>query len=229
MTITIRGILRVVRRLPERLLHPVRRARIHHELKSIPASPEILVVCLGNICRSPYASLKLDAEFRGLNRRDVIVVSGGFIQPGRPSPPAARASAASRGLDLEGHRSRVMQPETVDRADLVLVMSHRQRRDIASQFGRTKRVLILGDIDPERPATRTIRDPNDQSRDVFTIVYDRLDRCCTSIAHAISSNSGSAHRTGEESGKAGNPAKITPEDQPHGSVGEDGQEPGGAP
>lgn len=182
----IRGFAGTVRRMPERLFHPVRLSRIHRELAGVPESPTILMVCLGNICRSPYACLRLQVEFQKRGRDDILVKSAGFIFPNRPSPLEAQLAAAHRGLDLARHRSQVMQPETVNSADLILVMSRRQQLDLAHEFGRTKAVLILGDADPGMPVTRTVEDPIDQPIEVFESVFDRLDRCCTSIVDAIS-------------------------------------------
>jgi len=197
-----------VQRLPERLLHPYRRSRIRHALAGAPDSPTILVICLGNICRSPYAGLKLESEFRERGYDNIGIKSAGFIQPGRPSPPEAQRAAVCRGLELVHHRSQVMSFETVNGADLILVMSRRQQLDVRRKFGRRKDVLILGDADPGWPATRTIKDPIDQSRAVFGSVYDRLDRCCTSIVDALLTNSSPDRRSSYKSGKAGHPSRI---------------------
>ncbi len=175
--------------MPERLLHPVRRARLRRELAGVPESPTILVICRGNICRSPYAELVLRAEFRKRGREDIRIESAGFILSDRPSPPEAQRAATRRGQDLTWHRSRVIQSETVERVDLVLVMSRRQQLDVAREFGRTKGVLILGDADPGSPATRTIKDPIEWPVAVFESVYERLDLCCAAIADAISAES----------------------------------------
>ena len=107
----------------------------------------------------------------------------GFIRPGRPSPAEARVVAARRGVSLETHRSRVLTPESVATARLIYVMSIAQWREILSRFGADPgRVWILGDLDPQPIERRTIRDPIDQSEEVFETVYDRIDRCIAVIA-----------------------------------------------
>ena len=211
LTSQLRRVLRNVRRVPERLLHPIRRARIRRELADIAESPTILVICLGNICRSPYAEFVLRAEFRKRGREDIRVESAGFIFPDRPSPPKAQRVAARRGQDLTSHRSRVIRSETVECADVVLVMSRQQQLDVAREFGRTKGVLILGDADPGRPATRTIKDPIEQPIAVFESVYERLDQCCAAIAAALSVETHSADGSGDESGQTRRPRGIAPE------------------
>lgn len=157
------------------------------ELAALPAPRSILVVCLGNICRSPYAEYRLTGELSRAGLDDVHVVSAGFILPGRPSPEAARRVAARRGLDLEDHRSRVVTPSMVREADVALVMAPRQltqlRQVAAAEQGGLP--IVLGDLDPEPIDRRTIIDPYDQSDEVFEAVYARIDRCCRALVEAL--------------------------------------------
>lgn len=174
----------------ERLLHPLRRRRARRELFALGASCSILVVCLGNICRSPYAGRRLDHEFATAGLGGTDVGSAGFILPGRTSPEAARRVAARRGLDLADHRSQVLTPSMLAAADLVLVMSVRQRRDLRREFGRenTRRCVVLGDLDPGPIDRRTIVDPYDQPDDVFEAVYERIDRCCRALVDGLATD-----------------------------------------
>lgn len=153
----------------------------------------ILIVCLGNICRSPYAEQRLADELaaRGVS---ATVTSAGFILPGRPSPPAARRVAARRGVDLEEHFSRVFTPEELEAADLVLVMSPGQSRRLRTESGvRPACGVVLGDLDPLEVDRRTIADPFDRPDDVFEEVYARIDRCCRALANSLAAAAG---RTG---------------------------------
>src|ERR1051325_10232042 len=52
-------LLRRVRRTPERLLHPLRRRKALEALRARPRPQRVLVLCHGNICRSPVAGLLL--------------------------------------------------------------------------------------------------------------------------------------------------------------------------
>lgn len=215
----LRGILRMSRRAFERRLHPIRRARIGRALANLPANPTILVICLGNICRSPYAELRLRDELQKRGRGDVRIASAGLMLPGRPSPPEARRASASRGLDLTDHRSRAAQSEIVNHADAVLVMSRRQQLDLAREFGRTTGVLILGDADPGPIATRTIKDPIEQPQAVYETVYDRIDQCCREVVRMVSPavrHTAAEHKTDE----AERPGAAR--DQPEGDVDDEG-------
>ncbi len=171
----------------ERLLHPRRRRRALRELDGLSEPRSILFVCLGNICRSPYAEHRLTDELSRAGRGAIRVVSAGFILPGRPSPEAALRVAARRGLDLEDHRSQVVTPAMTRDADVAIVMEPKQLRQLRKVAGAEQGGLpiVLGDLDPEPIDRRAIIDPYDQPDDVFEAVYERIDRCCRALAEAL--------------------------------------------
>ena len=78
----------------------------------------VLVVCSGNICRSPFAEAALRRHIEG---SDIVVSSAGTVaESGAPATTLMRAVAHDHGLDLDGHRARRLTD--VDRPDLVLGM-----------------------------------------------------------------------------------------------------------
>lgn len=176
-----RALARELRHLPDRLLHPLRRRRALARVRqNAPAS--VLVVCHGNICRSPYAAavLRRDVDEKGGGR--VRVDSAGFIGPGRPPPSSARSVARAHGIDLEAHVSKVVTPSLVATAELIIVMDPRQRRAIEDRFEPPAgSVLLLGDLDPAPIRRRTVLDPINRSEDVFRAVYSRVDRCMSTL------------------------------------------------
>jgi protein-tyrosine phosphatase len=181
----VNDLLSRVRRTPERLLHPLRRRKAVEALRARVRPKTLLVVCHGNICRSPMAAALLARELAAL---DVNVRSGGFIGFNRPAPAEAIGAAARYGLDLAEHRSRPVTAEVVRSADLIVVMERAQQRVVCERFGRaTSDVLLLGDFDPEPVQTRTIRDPVDQDREVFEQVYERIARCVRQVVTILSS------------------------------------------
>jgi protein-tyrosine phosphatase len=171
---------RAIRHTPDRLLHGWRRRRQTQALDGLTPRA-VLFVCLGNICRSPYAAY----VFQRLAGPQVRTVSAGFIGPGRPMPEAGQKVARARGLDLATHRSQFLTPELVAEADLIVVMDDTQRRGIGQRFGRRDRVVVLGDLDPWPIDTRTVRDPYNQSAEVFEAVYARIDRAVAALADAL--------------------------------------------
>lgn len=94
----------------------------------------VLVVCTGNLCRSPVFAGLLSAR---LGRR-VHVVSRGTQAVAGAAPPAETVEAGRRlGLDLTGHRARELEDTDLDLADLVLVASRRHRRDVVRRSPRS--------------------------------------------------------------------------------------------
>jgi protein-tyrosine phosphatase len=169
--------LRRVKRGLNQLLHPFRRGKALARVRALGRHRKILVVCTGNVCRSPYAEarLKEDAEMRG----DLEVDSAGWMGAGSRVPPAeALAVAEMRGVDMVGHESQALTRELVRWADLILVMEAGQRRIAMERFGATdSRVLLLGDLDPKLPLHRSILDPMDRSLEFFDASFARIDRC----------------------------------------------------
>lgn len=175
-------LLNRVRRTPERVLHPLRRWSACETLRRRPRPQSVLAVCHGNICRSPVAAALL---VRVLGPA-VRVQSAGFIGADRPAPVEARVAAARRGVDLSAHRSRPITADLVRDADLILVMDPIQQRMVCERFGRRPRdVMVLGDLDPARVESRTIRDPINQPGEVFDQSYERIERCVDALASVL--------------------------------------------
>lgn len=181
-----RGIARVAKHAPDRLLHARRQRRALQLLQSRALPRSILFVCSGNVCRSPYA----EASFRrrlahGLSPLtvDMRVESAGFFGPGRPPPPEALEAARRLGVDLSQHKSQLLTRELVQRTDLVLVSEAPQASELRRRFGASKeQIVVLGDLDPGTIDTRTICDPWEQRIDVFLASYQRIDRCLDVLA-----------------------------------------------
>jgi protein-tyrosine-phosphatase len=88
-------------------------------------------------------------------------------------------------VDLAPHVSQTLSPDLVSSFDVIVVMERAQREMIARQYGARDRILILGDLDPQPIETRTILDPYNRDKAVFTEVYDRIDRCLKQFAASI--------------------------------------------
>src|SRR2546427_7115345 len=107
------------RRIPAGVLLPLRRQRALDALGRRPRLTSLLVVCHGNICRSPFAAALLR---RASARNGVRVDSAGFLGPGRPPPPEAVAAAARHGVGLSAHRAQFVTADRVRPAKLLVVM-----------------------------------------------------------------------------------------------------------
>ncbi len=182
-----------LRRMPDRLLH---RSRHRAALAALTARRPpvcVLVLCSGNIFRSPFAAALLQRELNLRGAGSVRVESAGFAAHGRRSPPHAIAAAARHGIDLAGHTSQLVVADLARAADLIVVMEDLQRRSICERFGRVGRdVLLLGDLDPMPVMSRAIEDPVEQDPEVCDRAYARIERCVKQLATVLALRSGRA-------------------------------------
>ena len=90
----------------------------------------ILLVCVGNICRSPVAEALLKAQFPDKN----IWSAGLAALVGKPADPLAQAIAAEHGLDISAHRAQQLTSWMCAKADLLLVMEEGHKQELANQY-----------------------------------------------------------------------------------------------
>ncbi|MBB3229744.1 low molecular weight protein-tyrosine-phosphatase [Halomonas stenophila] len=136
----------------------------------------ILVVCVGNVCRSPVAEARLR---RALPDRDISSAGLGALVD-RGVEPTAREFAEADGLDVSEHQARQLTPDMLQEADLVLVMTEGQRRAVAelapAALGKT---MLLGRWLDDGQG-REIPDPYRKSREAFVHVHHLLAEATSS-------------------------------------------------
>ncbi|KUO95275.1 hypothetical protein ATW55_14175 [Ferroacidibacillus organovorans] len=91
----------------------------------------ILVVCTGNTCRSPLASILLEEAFRrkGLAEQVVVDSAGIFAARGQSISSGAMQSLDKRGLEeaAKRHRSKPVEHHELSLVDLILVMTREHK------------------------------------------------------------------------------------------------------
>lgn len=101
---------------------------------------EILMVCTGNICRSPMAEFLLRDRAARL-RLPVQVSSAGLVCDHEPAQPHAVDTLERVGLDLTAHRSRIIDYPILAASDLIIGMESRHVREVCvvepEAFSRT--------------------------------------------------------------------------------------------
>lgn len=129
----------------------------------------ILVICEGNICRSPTAAAIL---MQHCPDRD-ISSAGLTALIGYEMDEMARQVAAAHGLHCPPHQARLLNAGLCRTADLILVMERRQRDEVMSQFPTgSGKVMLLG----HWCGGKDIPDPYRHDRDTFECVYQLIDQ-----------------------------------------------------
>src|SRR5262245_27549767 len=95
----------------------------------------ILIVCTGNVCRSPIAEglLRPVLETRLGPSAPLVSSAGTSGWSGSPADPNSVEAAAARGVDITDHRARELTPRDVASATLILGMSGEHARQVVSQ------------------------------------------------------------------------------------------------
>lgn len=100
----------------------------------------ILMVCTGNICRSPMAEQMLRQKFAQRNIKNVVVDSAGvYAMEGAPMTIEAGAAMRSSGYSTETHIAKQATAEIIAGANLVLTATQDHRGDIVRTLTRANR------------------------------------------------------------------------------------------
>lgn len=158
-----------------------------------PPLPErvdaVIFVCLGNICRSPFAGLLAERRLTETPGMQTVARSAGIktTQSAR-SPREAVDAAAPYGVSLELHRPVTLSAELMAAHDLVVVMEAAQMEQLRRTYPQwAERIVLLPLFDPDASgyARYHIDDPFMQPPEAFAACYRRIDRAVTSLCRSL--------------------------------------------
>ena len=134
----------------------------------------VLIVCTGNICRSPMAAAILEHLLQARGITAIAVRSAGTAPwDGAPASEASYLVSLEHGLDLSSHRSRRLTTDIVADAGLILGMSA-HHVDRAIQLGGSGKAYLLGEYAGEPAEDAEVADPFGGEIEEYRATYDRL-------------------------------------------------------
>ena len=148
-------------------------------------SVKILMVCLGNICRSPLAEGIMRAK---LPENYIVDSAGtGAWHSGQLPDKRSVTTAKNRDLDITNQRARQFKVSDFDTFDYIYVMDNSNYKDVISlaptEESKSKVRLILNEIFPNENVD--VPDPYYGGDDGFENVFDMLDQACEAIARKL--------------------------------------------
>ena len=155
----------------------------------------VLFLCLGNICRSPFAAILAERHLRDRGLGTVRVASAGLRASQAPvSPPDAITAAAVYGIDLSRHRARDVTREEIAESDVIVVMEVAQVEQMRARFPEAAdRVHLLPLYELGASARHGARegcnllDPFGAGPASFTHCYQRIDAAIAALVERIAS------------------------------------------
>ncbi|KZN51383.1 low molecular weight protein-tyrosine-phosphatase [Pseudoalteromonas luteoviolacea] len=134
----------------------------------------ILVVCAGNICRSPTAEYVLKNKL--INTRIHVSSAGLTALEGKAADGVAQELAREHGIDMGPHKGRQLNSSLVAQNSLILVMEQRHVQDLCARYPQARgKTFLLG----KWLGDKEVPDPYRQSREAFEHVYDLIDSACS--------------------------------------------------
>jgi len=142
----------------------------------------VLMVCLGNICRSPLAEGVLKSK---VNSKKIFVDSAGTSawHIGKSPDPRSIEVAAKYGIDIALQKARQLTQEDFDKFDLIYVMDASNYQNVLklarNKDDRSKVKMILNESYPSED--KEVPDPYYGGALGFENVYQMLENACDSI------------------------------------------------
>ncbi len=139
---------------------------------------KVLMVCYGNICRSPLAQgiLERKVEERDLDW-EIDSAATAAYHVGEPPDERSIQVARQQGLDISGQRARMLSRQDLDDYDVILCMDRpvwETVRAMCRTDAQRDKVKLIGDyMEPSGPGY--IPDPYYHDFGAFEYVYDLLD------------------------------------------------------
>ena len=145
----------------------------------------VLMVCMGNICRSPTAEAVLRHKLDALDLAKLVDVDSAGTHAAwhanQPPDPRSVARARLRGYDLTALRARSLTPDDFERFDLILAMDDDNHAVLIDKCRAVHRAKLGRLTDHGRLQAREIPDPYYGPVSGFDRVLDLVEDACEGL------------------------------------------------
>ena len=139
---------------------------------------KILVVCVGNICRSPTG----EALLQKYAPQCVVRSAGVQAMVDKPADSQAQAIALQNGVEMAQHIARQLDEAMCHEADLILVMESSHIRTVEKICPTVRgKVMLFG----QWLSNKEIADPYRRSDEMFALVYQQIDAAAKKWAEKL--------------------------------------------
>ncbi|EGA69186.1 cytoplasmic phosphatase [Vibrio sinaloensis DSM 21326] len=143
---------------------------------------KILVVCVGNICRSPTGERVLQKLLpsKQVNSAGIAAEKSGLV--GKPADSMAIELASENGVCLEGHEAQQLTSALCAQYDLILVMEKGHMEALTSMAPQARgKTMLFG----QWLGQQDIPDPYRQSREAFEHAYQLIEKSAEAWAKKL--------------------------------------------
>lgn len=153
-----------------------------------PARVRVLMVCLGNICRSPTAEAVFRQQVAAAGLEGVIDVDSAGTSDwheGEPPDPRSMRAAAQRLYDLSTLRARQVRAGDFDDFDYILAMDRQNLAHLEELCPVTCQEKLRLFLDYGNTGWQEVPDPYNSGREGFELVLDLVESACASLLQEI--------------------------------------------
>lgn len=142
----------------------------------------ILVVCVGNICRSPSGERILKAKLPHKNIYSAGLTTAKSGLANKPANNMATTVAENNGYSLADHQAQQLTNELCSHADLILVMEKKHIDGVANIAPEARgKIMLFG----QWIGQQDIPDPYRQSQEAFEHAYSLIEQAAEAWAKKI--------------------------------------------